>query len=222
MSLTTWKAGISPCLRPCVETASPVDVIQNLNKWRGMRIENLTRHGCKSTTYRDISIQKGTCSASGSSCSLCQAYLGRGDDGSVLKIARCASSTTVGLRQPRGIDHTPPNPVSVGHVDDITDPEPMIGGSKTLRASKRSNPCLRYAHHFAKASRWYDPQMWVEQERRHVFELKSRNEVAVDGFNNYHRATAECRDHSAPTHLQSTMRRRLGQVGVMRRDTKRC
>lgn len=139
MSLTTWKAEFYPCSAHAMETASPVDVVQHsLNKWRGMRIENLTRHGCKSTTYRDVSDSEGyILIISGSSCSLCQAYLGKeGDDGSrCSKCPLCVVRDSRPCDSPRGIDHTPPEPVSPwGMWMTVTDPEPMIEWlEKTLR-----------------------------------------------------------------------------------------
>ena len=74
-------------------------------------------------------------SISGSSCSLCQAYLGKKAMTAPVLRARCASSATVGPATAGAASITRrPNPHPRGHVDDYRDPEPMIEWlEKTLR-----------------------------------------------------------------------------------------
>lgn len=92
MSLDTWKAEFYPCSAHAMETASPVDVVQHsLNKWRGMRIENLTRHNCEANEIRDIACKEtdSWLGISGGSCSLCQAYMGKNPDENTPTCSMC-------------------------------------------------------------------------------------------------------------------------------------
>lgn len=76
----------------------------------------------------------------------------------------------------------------------------------------------KYAHHFAKASNGTIRKMWVEQEDGTFFELKSRNEVAVDRFNNFvTELPPNARIVPRPPMVNHTQED-LDKLAVMRRD----
>lgn len=128
MSLDTWKAEFYPCSANAMQDASPVDVVQHsLNKWRGMRIENLTRHGCDVSVDRDIICEatESRLGISGGSCSLCQAYMGKDPDENAPTCSMCPLYIVRGgnaCEKPAGEEALSPWSMWMIHVD----PEPMI------------------------------------------------------------------------------------------------
>ena len=133
MSLASWKEEFYPISAAEFGASSDPEevVLHSLTKWRGMRSENLERHGCSRGTYgdiasRDTSETPGVLGIESSSCSLCMAYLALGSGG-----GRCGKCPLAIVRGGKSCDQ--PAPL----LDETTspwckwtslgDPEPMIG-----------------------------------------------------------------------------------------------